>query len=103
VGSILVATNAGHTPIVVPRLKRFGEHVDDHQVHLIDELERLGKVIVVHDVADLPAAVADAPPRQAPAARRSGPLQDAVRAALYGGRPTRALTGRATVSAATRG
>lgn len=103
VGSILVATNAGHTPIVVPRLKRHGEHVDDHQVHLIDELEELGKVIVVHDVADLPAAVADAPPRRAPAARRSGPLQEAVRAALYGGRPTRALAGRATVSPATRG
>lgn len=97
VGSILCATNAGHTPIVVPRLKRHGEHVDDHQVHLIDELERMSKVIVVRDVLDLPAAVASAPPRGAPAARRSGPLQVAVRTALRAGRPTPAVgTARAT-------
>jgi len=94
VGSILCATNAGHTPIVVPRLKRYGEHVDDHQVHLIEELERLGKVVVVRDVAGLPAAVADAPPRRAPAERRSGPLQEAVRAALHGGRAAPALHSR---------
>ncbi len=57
VGSILCATNAGHVPIVVPRLKRHGEHVDDHQVELIGELGRLGKVSVVWEVDELPGAV----------------------------------------------
>ncbi len=37
VRSILLATNAGHVPIVVPRLKDLGEHVDDHQMDLIRE------------------------------------------------------------------
>ena len=83
VGSILCATNAGHVPIVVPRLKRHGEHVDDHQVELIDELGRLGKVHVVWEVGELPQAVAHAAPRRSAVARRPGPLHAAVRAAVH--------------------
>jgi UDP-N-acetylglucosamine transferase subunit ALG13 len=84
VGSILLATNAGHTPIVVPRLKERGEHVDDHQVHLINELERDNRVIVVWDTSRLAAAVVAAPPRREPVQRRPTRLQAAVRAALLG-------------------
>jgi UDP-N-acetylglucosamine transferase subunit ALG13 len=84
VGSILCATNAGHLPVVVPRLKQYGEHVDDHQVHLIRELERDGRVSVVWDMEELAGAVAAAPPRRAPVQRRPGPLQASVRAALMG-------------------
>ncbi len=84
VGSILLATNAGHVPIVVPRLKEYGEHVDDHQVHLIRELEADGRVIVVSDVDHLRTAVDDAPARRAAVARRPGPLHASVRAALLG-------------------
>ena len=84
VGSILLATNAGHTPIVVPRLKDRGEHVDDHQVHLINELERDKRVIVVWDTSLLPAAVASAPPRREPVQRRPARLQAEVHAALLG-------------------
>ncbi len=84
VGSILCATNAGHVPIVVPRLKEHAEHVDDHQVHLIRELERDGRVSVVWKMDELAAAVAAAPPRRAPVQRRPGPLQASVKAALMG-------------------
>lgn len=38
VGSTLEALDSGHCPIVVPRRARHGEHVDDHQVALADEL-----------------------------------------------------------------
>lgn len=31
-GSIMLARHLGKRPIVVPRLRRLGEHVDDHQV-----------------------------------------------------------------------
>jgi UDP-N-acetylglucosamine transferase subunit ALG13 len=31
-GSVLMARNAGHRPVVVPRRKEFGEAVDNHQV-----------------------------------------------------------------------
>jgi UDP-N-acetylglucosamine transferase subunit ALG13 len=82
VGSILCATNAGHVPIVVPRLKRHGEHVDDHQMQLVRELDRVGRVIVVEDVATLPAALERVPPRREPQARGAGPLQAAVQAAM---------------------
>lgn len=84
VGSILCATTVGHVPIVVPRLKRHGEHVDDHQVQLIRELERAGEITVLWDVEGLTAAVADVPPRRAPIERRAGRLHAGVRAAILG-------------------
>ncbi len=93
VGSILLATNAGHVPIVVPRLKERGEHVDDHQVHLINELERDNRVTVVWDTARLAEAVAAAPPRGEPLHRKPGPLQANVRAALLGEPIDSALAG----------
>ncbi len=40
VGSILITLMNGKRPIVVPRLARFGEHVDDHQVGARPTAER---------------------------------------------------------------
>lgn len=82
VGSILLATRAGHTPIVVPRLARNGEHVDDHQVELARALERDGRVVVCWDEAQLPQLVASVPPRRSAAAPQERPLATAVGAAL---------------------
>jgi UDP-N-acetylglucosamine transferase subunit ALG13 len=42
VGSALTAMCAGRAPLLVPRRSRFGEHVDDHQLQIADELERRG-------------------------------------------------------------
>ena len=83
-GSILCALRAGHTPVVVPRLKRYQETVDDHQVEFSRALAAEGKVIAVEDLGQLGAAVASAPPRRS-AGDRSGllPIQAAVREALY--------------------
>jgi UDP-N-acetylglucosamine transferase subunit ALG13 len=52
-GSVFAAIRAGKKPIVVPRLKRFDEIVDDHQLAFARELEQQGKIVVVHDVHDL--------------------------------------------------
>lgn len=84
VGSILTALRVGHTPVVVPRLHRFGEHVDDHQVQLVRRLEEEGRVLAVWDVSELASAVADVPPRQAGGEPdpRQIQLQRAVRDAL---------------------
>jgi UDP-N-acetylglucosamine transferase subunit ALG13 len=84
VGSVLCALRVGHTPIVVPRLRRYSETVDDHQRELAEALAREGRVIAVLDAGDLADAVASAPPRRE--GRRAGkrPLHDAVRAALHG-------------------
>jgi len=86
-GTIAVATRAGHTPVVLPRLKRYGEHVDDHQLELATALADEGKVIVVSDAEDLSEAVKAVPPRRPAAVAHGGPLQTAVRAALLGQEP----------------
>jgi UDP-N-acetylglucosamine transferase subunit ALG13 len=60
VGSIMVALSQGKRPIVVPRLGRFGEAVDDHQVPFARRLSERGLVTVVDDPSLLPAAIDDA-------------------------------------------
>jgi exopolysaccharide biosynthesis glucuronosyltransferase PssE len=68
-GSVLTALAAGRRPIVVPRLARYGEAVDDHQVEFGRALAAAGLVTMVEDPDDLPGAVETAP---AAAAHRAG-------------------------------
>lgn len=84
VGSILLATRAGHTPIVVPRYHAKGEHVDDHQVELARALEAEGRVIVCWDEERLPELVAGVAARREDAAPTETPLAGAVGRALRG-------------------
>lgn len=44
-GSVLAAMRAGRSPLLVPRLARYGEHVDDHQVEICREMERRGLAV----------------------------------------------------------
>lgn len=44
---------SGKKPVVVPRRKSLGELVNDHQLELVRELESLGRIFAVHDIADL--------------------------------------------------
>jgi UDP-N-acetylglucosamine--N-acetylmuramyl-(pentapeptide) pyrophosphoryl-undecaprenol N-acetylglucosamine transferase len=81
VGSVLCAREAGHVPVVVPRLHNFGEHVDDHQLELVAALARDGHVVPVMDISELPAAVQKAG-RRADTTSAPKPLHAAVRAAL---------------------
>jgi beta-1,4-N-acetylglucosaminyltransferase len=57
VGSILVTLRNGKRPYVVPRLARFGEHVDDHQLELAHRLSALDVVTLVEDPAELESAI----------------------------------------------
>ncbi len=52
VGSVITLLEAGIHPVVVPRLKRRGEHVDDHQLQIAGLLERSG-VATVRDAEAL--------------------------------------------------
>jgi UDP-N-acetylglucosamine transferase subunit ALG13 len=74
VGSILVCASHGHVPIVIPRLARYGEVVDDHQLNLARRLDAAGTVICVEDLDDLPGLVAPSPLRAPSASRMAGPL-----------------------------
>lgn len=57
IGSIMSALSCGQRPLVVPRLARYGEAVDDHQLPVARRLEETGLVTVVEDPGALPAAV----------------------------------------------
>jgi UDP-N-acetylglucosamine transferase subunit ALG13 len=45
VGSAMSALDRGKCPILVPRLRKFNEHVDDHQTQIAAELASRGLVI----------------------------------------------------------
>ena len=53
VGSTVTAMRAGKKPIMIPRLERFGEHVDDHQVQLADRFEQRDAALVCRPDSDL--------------------------------------------------
>ena len=78
VGSIMVALSQGKRPVVVPRLQRFGEAVDDHQVQVATQLDRSGRVRAVLDLADLGRAVTSATNAEAQGGLLLGPLVEVV-------------------------
>ena len=61
-----VALAHGRRPIVVPRLHRHGEAVDDHQVHFARRLEAAGLATVVEDLDQLPRLIGAQQPPPAP-------------------------------------
>lgn len=56
-GTIITALEQGAPVIAVPRLKRYGEMIDDHQLEITGELERAEKIIAVYDVDELECAL----------------------------------------------
>ena len=53
VGSIISSLEKGKKVIVVPRLKQYGEHVNDHQIQIAERFKNLGYVKSVLDMKDL--------------------------------------------------
>jgi UDP-N-acetylglucosamine transferase subunit ALG13 len=51
-GSALLALGVGKYPVIVPRRKFFGEHVDDHQVQIVKTLG-LRNLALCREVEDL--------------------------------------------------
>jgi UDP-N-acetylglucosamine transferase subunit ALG13 len=81
VGSIITALEQSRRPIVVPRLRRYGEAVDDHQLALARRLADLGLVQLVESLALLPEAVAR-PPLELPKGLGDGGLVRELRGFL---------------------
>jgi UDP-N-acetylglucosamine transferase subunit ALG13 len=52
-GSIMPVLYQNKVPIVVPRQKKFREHVDDHQVTFCRHLEFKGKILAVYEIKEL--------------------------------------------------
>jgi UDP-N-acetylglucosamine transferase subunit ALG13 len=84
IGTVSEVLTAKRPLIVVPRLKRYTEHMNDHQLDLARAVERRGWGRMILDVAELESACA-APPRAysgyAPARVQ---LVDAVRTMVIG-------------------
>lgn len=53
VGTIIETLSMGKPVIVVPRLAKYGEHVDDHQVQIAEAFEENGLVLVCRPEDDL--------------------------------------------------
>jgi UDP-N-acetylglucosamine transferase subunit ALG13 len=52
-GTIMLARRFGKKPVVVPRLRALGEHVDDHQVRFAERLAAAGHIATASDAAAL--------------------------------------------------
>lgn len=72
-GSVIHAVRAGKLPVVMPRRARDDEILDDHQMEFAVELERLGRIVLAREEADLENAVAMALAHQADRSRNAEP------------------------------
>jgi UDP-N-acetylglucosamine transferase subunit ALG13 len=59
-GTLMHLLQMGKVPVVVPRQKKYGEHIDDHQVELTRVLASEGRIIPAYELDGLPAAVNEA-------------------------------------------
>ena len=57
VGNIISALEKNKKVIAVPRLAKYGEHINDHQTQIIAKFNSLGYIIGLQDVDELDDAV----------------------------------------------
>ena len=57
VGSIVGGLNKGKKVIAVPRLEKYGEHVNDHQLQIIENFDKMGYIIGCTDLDKLGAKI----------------------------------------------
>ena len=56
-GAIIGAVKKGKKVIAVPRLAKYGEHVDDHQLQLIKQFDELNLICTCNDTSELKKAL----------------------------------------------
>lgn len=57
VGTIFSALKKGKKVLAVPRLAKYSEHVDDHQLEICKELEKEGYILYINDLEDFDAKI----------------------------------------------
>jgi UDP-N-acetylglucosamine transferase subunit ALG13 len=57
IGTITMALEYSKPILVMPRRKRFKEHVNDHQVATARKFEEFGHILVAYDAKDLPDGI----------------------------------------------
>ena len=53
VGTIISGIQNKKKVIALPRLEKYGEHVNDHQLQIIESFEKAGYILASYDVDDL--------------------------------------------------
>ncbi len=61
VGSIISSITNGKKVIAVPRLQKYKEHVNDHQLDIINSFNESGYIIGIHGVEELKEALKKVP------------------------------------------
>ena len=56
-GAIIGAVKNRKKVIAIPRLKEFGEHVDNHQIQIIDEFSKMNLILAVYSIEELGVAI----------------------------------------------
>lgn len=56
-GTIMLAIRMRKPVIAVPRMAKFGEHADDHQLQIVKEMAKHGNVIAVYEIKNLMKAI----------------------------------------------
>jgi UDP-N-acetylglucosamine transferase subunit ALG13 len=56
-GTLIQLLRVGKIPVVMPRQKKYGEHVDDHQIELVLGLEAQGRIIPAFESDQLGHAI----------------------------------------------
>lgn len=56
-GAIITALKKDKKVIAIPRLAKYGEHVDDHQIQLINEFKELNFIEPVYEIEELENAI----------------------------------------------
>ena len=57
VGAILTGLKYGKKVIAIPRLKKYKEHVNDHQIQIVENFNLEGYIIGINDVSELESAI----------------------------------------------
>ena len=52
-GAIINAVKNGKKVIAIPRLSKFGEHVDDHQIQIVEEFNKMNFILSVKNINKL--------------------------------------------------
>lgn len=58
--TVFQALRAGKVPVIMPRMRKHGEHVNDHQVVFAETLARDGWIVPAYSPAELPEAILEA-------------------------------------------
>ncbi len=58
-GTLLQIAQLGKFPLVVPRLKKYKEHINNHQIDIATEFEKKGLCQVLYDVKELDKKLID--------------------------------------------